>query len=56
MEAFPACKVILFATNIGKASKCLKGYDFPLLKRPQVQVTVPTLVSYVAIVSNGMES
>ena len=55
MEAFPACKVILFATNIGKASRCLKGYDFPLLKRPKYpEDMVPFLATVDAMVMDRL--
>jgi len=49
MEAFPACKVILFATKIGKASRCLKGYDFPLLKRPKYPANMVTFLATVDV-------
>lgn len=49
MEPFPACKVILFATKIGKASRCLKGYDFPLLKRPKYPANMVTFLATVDV-------
>jgi hypothetical protein len=55
MEAFPASKVVLFATNMGKESRCLKGCDFPLLKRPKYpEDMVPFLATVDAMVMDRL--